>query len=244
MGHRAAEVVGADENDLDRLLRVGGTTWDGQRSQVGPEGTGTSPALLEVLLQAVRDFDTEQLTHLLLLDWARLGPVAYLNDAITPLVRAVGEEWAEGRLEIRHEHFLSERIADLLRTLRLPFEERADGPSMILATLPGETHALGLQMAALAMASAGRRVLYLGTEVPPEQVAALAVERGASAVALSVSVAGRGSRMTGQIQKLRRKLPRRIHLILGGEGARPLTGTLVMGSFSEVHDWARAVAPS
>ena len=33
-----------------------------------------------------------------------------------------------GRLEIRHEHFLSERLGDLLRSLRLPLDHRATGP--------------------------------------------------------------------------------------------------------------------
>jgi len=37
---------------------------------------------------------------------------------------------------------LSGRVGDLLRTYRLPFEERARGPLVVLATLPGEMHAL------------------------------------------------------------------------------------------------------
>jgi hypothetical protein len=85
-------------------------------------------------------------------------------------------------------------------------------------------------------------VLYLGTEVPPEQVAALALERGACAVALGISSAGRGARMTSQLQRLRRDLPRRMSLMVGGDGARPFPGGRVVGSLSEFRAWARRTA--
>ena len=150
----------------------------------------TCPALLRL----VRAFDAERLTRLFLSDWARMGPVEFLESRVAPLVRAVGEAWEKGELEIRHEHFLSERIGDLLGSLRLPFEERATGPLVVYATLPGEAHALGLQMAALVLAAGGCRSLYLGTEVPVAQTAALARDLGARAVAISVSPPARARR--------------------------------------------------
>jgi len=101
---------------------------------------------------------------------ARLGPLPFLETMVAPLLREVGEAWEKGRLRVRHEHFVAERLGDLLRSLRLPLEERAGGPLVVLATLPGEAHGLGLQMAALVVAFAGCRVLYLGTETPvPER---------------------------------------------------------------------------
>ena len=72
------------------------------------------------LLRLVETFDAERLTRLLSADWRRLGPLEFLRARIAPLIRIVGEEWAAARLEIRHEHFLSERLGGLLRSLRLP----------------------------------------------------------------------------------------------------------------------------
>jgi methanogenic corrinoid protein MtbC1 len=138
-----------------------------------------------------------------------------------PLLRAVGEAWATQRLDVSHEHFLSERLGDVLRTLRLPLEERATGPLVGFSTLPGETHGLGLQMAALAVASAGCRILYLGTETPIPDMVSLVRDLGARALALSVSASGRARGATG-VRRLRKLLPRRTALLVGGEGA-PLT---------------------
>lgn len=150
--------------------------------------------------------------------WGRLGPLAFVSTLVSPLLRAVGEAWAEGRLEVRHEHFAAERIGDLLRTFRLPFEERARGPLVVFGTLPGESHGLGLQMAALVLATVGCRVCYLGTDVPLDQFAALAKDLGARAVAVSVSSASRGAR-AAHVRRLRALLPPRVVMLVGGEGA-------------------------
>ena len=50
------------------------------------------------------------------------------------------------------------------RAYRLPFDDRAHGPAVVLATLPGEAHAIGLQMAALVIAMSGCRVCYVGPD--------------------------------------------------------------------------------
>ena len=72
------------------------------------------------------------------------------------------------------------------------FEEQARGPLVVYATLPGELHGLGLQMSALVLTAAGCRGLYLGTDVPVPQIAALVRDLAAPAVALSISRATRG----------------------------------------------------
>jgi len=169
-----------------------------------------------------------------------LGPLEFLNSCLAPLVRKVGDAWEAGRIEIRHEHFFSERVGDLLRSLRLPFEERASGPLVVCSSLPGEPHALGLQMAALVLTIAGCRVLFLGTEVPVAQVASLAKDLNARAVAISVSRASRGAAMTTQISNLRRLLSRRVGLIIGGDGApRPRPGIDVIQDFGALDAWGR-----
>jgi methanogenic corrinoid protein MtbC1 len=245
-GHRAGEVVAATDAELSALL-------DATPEAAAPptrvpelvdgEGSLSSrdrEAIAEALA-AVTAFDAEGLTRLLQRDWARLGPVDFLRLRVAPLVHAVGESWASGELEIRHEHFLSERLSDLLRTLRLPFEEKAKGPLVVLATLPGEAHGLGLQMGALILAVGGCRILNMGTEVPVEQIVSLAREVGAGVVGLSVS-SSTGKRDTvAQIERLRRLLPERAKLLVGGGGAPSglPAGVEVIKEISALDDWAR-----
>ena len=172
-----------------------------------------------------------------------MGPVEFLEARIGPLIRAVGEGWEQNELEIRHEHFLSERVGDLLRSLRMPLEERATGPLVVFATLPGEAHGLGLQMSALVLAAAGCRILYLGTEVPVAQVASLARDLAARAVAVSLSSATKGTASAAALRKLREALPRRVALVAGGDGvpaSRP--GIDAVQSLRDLDAWGRRLA--
>jgi methanogenic corrinoid protein MtbC1 len=233
-GHRAGQVVGASEEALEQLLD---STAAGQ--PVPAAGLPTAEDL-RGLLRLVQAFDADRLTRTLLGDWARMRPVEFLEGRIAPFVRAVGDGWERGELEVRHEHFLAERVGDLLRSLRLPFEERATGPLVVLATLPGEVHGLGLLMAALLLASIGCRILYLGTETPPPQVVSLATDLGARAVGLSVSLSTRGGTTPSAIRKVRERLPTRVAMVVGGEGApRPQPGVEILRSLRELEVWGR-----
>jgi len=238
LGHRAGQVVGVSEEALGRLLE---TSAAAQPSPPAAAAAAFPPAEdLAGQLRLVKAFDGERLRRSFLADWARMGPVEFLESSVGPLVRAVGEAWEQNDLEIRHEHVVSERIGDLLRSLRMPLEERATGPLVAFATLPGEAHGLGLQMAALVLAAAGCRVLYLGTEVPIPQVAALARDLAARAVAVSVSSATKGTASATALRRLREALPRRVLLVVGGDGApasRP--GIDSVHSLRDLDAWGR-----
>ncbi len=237
-GHRAGDVVAATDEAIAALLKATSAPAVGPRPLPVPSAQDHT-----YLLQAIEAFDTDRLTRVLLQEWARLGPLDFLRACLGPLIRDIGAAWEAGRLEIRHEHFFSERAGDLLRSLRLPFEERAAGPLVVCTSLPGESHALGLQMAALVLALAGCRILFLGTEVPVAQVASLARDLNARAVALSVSQASRGAAMTAHISGLRRSLPRRVGLIVGGDGApRSRPGLEVIQDLRSLDAWGRRLA--
>ena len=229
-GHRIGDVIHASEEALDRLLAATGAPEDRLRS-----GSDTPPATTDAettgpprhhldeevaeALRAVEALDSESLTRQLLSALARLGPITYLSEFVGPLLHRVGRAWAEGRIEIRHEHALSERLRDVMRTIRLPLEERAHGPRVVLATLPGEEHSLGLDMAALVFAHSGWRTLYLGSQVPVPEIAASAAHSRARAVGISVSEHANSRETEAALRELRLLLPSATTLLVGGEGA-------------------------
>jgi methanogenic corrinoid protein MtbC1 len=235
-GHRAGDVVSASEEDLGALVRA--TNRRPGSAEQRPVGTVAN----EDLLRAIRDFDAEHLMTALRSEWGRLGPLEFLRSRLAPLIQAVGDQWEAGALGVRHEHFVSERIGDLLRGFRLPIEELASGPLVILATLEGEIHGLGLQMAALTLSSAGCRTLYLGTEMPVDDLARLARDINARAVAVSMSIATKGSASARQLDLLRTKLPKRVALLVGGAGApRAVAGLTTFDDLATLHAWGRQV---
>lgn len=236
-GHRAAQVVPASDAELDALLGAMPLPRNPPPAPTAELDRGP------IALRAIVDFDAAALTRLAQAQYARLGPLTFLTAVVAPLLRAVGEAWAQGRLEVRHEHFLSERLTDLLRTLRLPFEERATGPLVVLATLPGEAHGLGLQMAGLVLAAAGCRLLSLGTDLPVAQIAGVSAQQGARAVAISISAASRGGKTARHLATLRRLLPRHVSLLVGGEGSPgPRPGIEVLPDLPALDAWARRAA--
>jgi DNA-binding transcriptional MerR regulator len=234
-GHRAGQVVAASEAALAALLsEVMPGAVPTRRPPAGADG-------VDDLVEAVRRYDGVELTRRLLSDWGRLGVLIFLTDRVGPLVEAIGQQWSDGTLDIRHEHFVTEQLADLLRTLRAPLDERATGPTAVLATLPGEQHGLGLLMAALVLAAAGVRVRLAGTDLPVTEIAALAREIKTRAVVVSVSLSGQ-PQAARQLRALRARLPRATALLMGGQGApAEVPGAEHVDSFDALDHRARRI---
>jgi len=223
-GHRPGEILALPSPELDSLLSLSA----GGRALEPPaalaSASGTDPAITE-MLEAVGTFDRVALIALLGSSWARLGPLQFLQLCVGPLMTEVGSAWRAGKLEIRHEHFATACLAGFLRGVREPFDRQARGPRVIAAMLPGDSHEGGLLMASVVLAMRGRRVVYLGADTPIEQIATAASEGEARAVALSISAAVPKRRALDGIRALRRALPRRMPLWVGGSGApKPLKG--------------------
>src|SRR5262249_22004901 len=150
-GVRAAEAVNASEGAFDPLFGATtpvavGAAFDVERER-------------EILLDAVQAFDATTLARRRVIACGHLGALRCVRDCVQPLLEEIGERWASGVLGVRHEHFVSERLEDVMRTLRLPLDEEARGARVVLSTLPGEAHVLGLHMVALLLNAAGCRVV-------------------------------------------------------------------------------------
>ena len=242
-GHHAAEVVAASERALEALLATlpraaGARHPDRQTLPPAP----IAPADAADLFDAVRAFDSERLKRAFQMDWARLGPLAFLERRAASFLTAVGDAWSQGALDVRHEHFASACLGDFLRAVRMPLDDRASGPIAALTTLPGELHGLGLQMSALVFALAGWQTLMLGVNTPVAQIAALAREAPIAAVAVSCAPPRRRS-TAATLRALRRRLPRHVPLIVGGAGAPPTarqTGIEVLTDLASLERWLRA----
>jgi methanogenic corrinoid protein MtbC1 len=232
-GHRAGNVVRLTEPGLESLLGP------------SPRPASAAPGArsLRPLLPLVRAHDGEALGAALRADAESLGALEFLRRRVAPLVHDVGEAWARGVIGVHHEHFFSERLVDVLREVRAPFERGAGGrPALLLATLPGETHALGLQMAAVAAAVSGACPLVLGADIPVAEIAAAAKARRCAAVGVSISISTGGPRSRDELVELRAALPGTVLLFVGGMGARrsrPPGGCVIVEDLETLAEWAR-----
>ena len=245
-GHRTGHVVRMSEPGLQSLLAS-----SGRSERRAASGAVSGP--LRPLLPLVRAHDARGLDAALLADLAALGPMEFLRRRVAPLVEEVGDAWARGAIGVHHEHFFSERLEDVLRGVRLdleraragPVERGAPRPAVLLATLPDETHALGLQMAALVVALSGAAAVVLGADTPVSDIAAAARARRCAAVAISISISTGGPGSRDLLASLREALPASVALLVGGLGARrshPPGGCVIVEDLDALADRVRRLA--
>ncbi len=236
-GHRVAEVVRLSLPTLESMLSRAPSPFQAPYARVGPASD------IEGLMDAVRRIDSFTLRSAFRSRWSQHGPLGFLENVAAPLMTEVGFAWADGRLEIRHEHFATAQLGDFLREVRAPFDAVASGPEIALTTLPGDQHEVGLLMAALAFSMRGWRVYHLGVETPAGELEAMLKDVRLSAVGISVSsvVEPRGAERA--VRELRKLLPEDVRLFLGGSGA-PLTvpGTGVFQDLKRLHEALGATA--
>lgn len=200
-GHRPSVVTRSGEADLKRML------------------VPAANPLVEALFAAVMAMDTDGMRLQLRMALADLGWKPFLQQAVSPLLDRVGMAWADGSIGIHHEHLVTEVLEDFLRELRLECRTLPSRGRVLLCTLPGERHRLGLLMAALAYASQGTRTELLGVDLPVASIAQAARTLNVDRVAVGLSVQSAGETTRKLLMDLKDRLPEGCRLIVGGQGS-------------------------
>jgi DNA-binding transcriptional MerR regulator/methylmalonyl-CoA mutase cobalamin-binding subunit len=212
-GYRPSEVVGKSPSHLQKLVDVA--------SAAPVVTTKRAPTLATVLAAVGRDDLTElrsELRQAALL----LGPKRFIVELAHPLSVRVGELWADGTLEVRHEHLLSECLSAELRVLASAYEDRPGAPRVLLATLPGERHGLGLAMTAVYLAANQVTPVLLGIDTPAPQIVKAAMSHDVDAVGLLVTAASERKATAKHIRAMLTQLPQGVGIWVGGAGGANL----------------------
>jgi MerR family transcriptional regulator, light-induced transcriptional regulator len=151
--------------------------------------------------------------------WLDLGSLRFLSERAQPFIRALGDEWQKGELCVAEEHFGSEKMGDFLAGIWRRLNEHNEHGPVLLTTLPGDAHRLGLQMAAVVCSMAGLKVVYLGPSTPLDEVGQAAQRGRAKAVFLSAALGTPHDKAREQLLQLRGLLPAATVLGIGGAGA-------------------------
>lgn len=208
-GLRPGRLLSLDEAALDRL--------EAERDPGAP----VSPAVA-ALLEALDCVDAIELERLFRQHHREQGMRGFVVDTVAPLLNSVGQRWGNGRLQIFQEHFLTQQLTRFLGGEITRLQPDARKPLMILATLPGEEHALGLLMVSAMLASHGISTINLGPEVPMDQIEQAVHRFRADIVGITFSGAYSYKNIRPHLVELRELLPDRVDIWTGGEGVRPL----------------------
>lgn len=210
-GHRIGQIARLDLAELR----------DRAGAAKGPPG-----GRMEQILAALDRLDGVEAQRLLSLQLAALGPVRFARELVSPLVREIGDRWAGESMAVASEHLATGLVRSMLGSALQPTPVSLLGPRVLFATPTGERHELGLLMAALTAVASGANALYLGPDLPVDELLGAVDRSGAAAVALSLVLAA-NPQAEQAVRALAGGLPRGAHLWLGGAGAaglEPLPG--------------------
>ena len=169
-GYRASKVVCGTMEELQKLLGVQLPISSEVSSPAGDEALLPGQKKVEQWIEAVLRFDENTLTQGFFEEWGKNGPLDFVLNFAVPFIYQVGKGWETGVLTVSQEHFASERLEHFLSSMWRRMNERKEGPVVLLTTLPGDPHRLGIQMCAAVTALTEAKVIYLGPDTPPEDI--------------------------------------------------------------------------
>lgn len=191
---------------------------------------------LDELFAALAKLDVAALERQLGLQLSALGIRPFLETIAVPFLHEIGARWQRGELRPSEEHVASA----VLRAVLARAQRAVAGPGaacLALATPAGELHELGILMAALCAQERGVRVAYLGPDLPADEIADAALRAHAEVVGLGIVNADPGQ-VAQEVRALRRRLPQKVAIWLGGSGAARLPrrpeGTTLVADLAEL----------
>jgi DNA-binding transcriptional MerR regulator/methylmalonyl-CoA mutase cobalamin-binding subunit len=237
-GFRPGEVVPLPPAEIEKL--VDAASQDAKPARATEHTVPSAIGVADILGALLAD-DADGVRARLRSVAVALGPRQFVVSVAHPLMVRVGDLWAEGKLDVRHEHLATACVSTQLRLLLGALDEGAGGsPTVLLATLPHEAHALALEMIAVYLAAGHAVPRILGADTPPDQIVAAARALDADAVGLSIPRGGGAKHAPAQLREIRKGLPPHVALWIGGGGASAVAPAgepiRVARSFADVDD--------
>jgi methylmalonyl-CoA mutase cobalamin-binding subunit len=190
-------------------------------------------------LQLIKSHRADELRRQLGQLLLQLGLRQFILDVIVPLNALVGSAWLRGAIEIFEEHLYTAQVQCLLQHALGAIPPSDLAPRVLLTTLPGEEHQLGMLMAHAFLAMEGAQCVSLGIETPPSDILKAADAHRVDIVGLSCTGANPPRATHAQLSTLRENLDARVELWVGGNAAldqNRLTGIRRLASLTEIPD--------
>jgi hypothetical protein len=188
---------------------------------------GLTPMMMEAI-GLLRSYDEAGFRASLSRALLRLGLQRFVIEFAAPLNELVGDAWSRGDIAVSQEHIYTEQMQHLLRQGIGSIPPGTQRPRVMLTTLPGEEHQLGLLMAQVCLAVEGARCISLGVQTPAADIVQAARRQRIDVVGLSFSEALRLKTAYDMLQDLRARLPAETELWAGGKlwvrARRPVPG--------------------
>lgn len=204
-GHRPGKIIRLSPAELEQL-----STQTSPLTTLAPEQ--------RAFIDLIRAHDVDRLRLTLTQELMRQGIERFVLETVPLLNEAIGDSWMRGEIEIHEEHLYSQQIENILHNAIAALPMRGTHPRVVLTSLPGEQHNIGLMMVHALLALRGAACIPLGTEMPIPEIVRAAAAHEAEVVALSFSASFASSLAADCLRELRTALPPTVALWAGGAG--------------------------
>jgi len=218
-GHNISGIAGLSVNELKTIQ--GNKSNIITTSKIEPKEYTLEDTRLffDECINAIKVYDAKTLETILLKASAKLSQPQLIEDLIIPLVYTIGDLWHDGNIRIANEHLASSVIRSFLTNLLEQHIPSDKAPIIISATPRGQDHELGALIVGVTAASIGWKVIYLGPNLPEEEIVAVSDSLGAKVVALSIVYPSDDPQLRKDLLNLKKMLPENVSLIVGGRAA-------------------------
>ncbi|HEY4573093.1 MAG TPA: MerR family transcriptional regulator [Thermoanaerobaculia bacterium] len=227
-GRGISQVAGLSNPELEALIEAepAPAAYAPPSPAASEEVDEVAEALLNRCLAAAQRLDAREME--LELDRASVlfSRTHLIERVLVPLMRRVGDLWHQGALRPLHEHMASSVVRSFLGGMRGACHPELSAPHLVATTPARQRHELGALLAAATAACEGWQVTYLGPDLPPEEIAAAALQKGARAVALSITYPPDDPLLVDDLRRLRRLLGPQTLLIVGGRASSAYANVL------------------
>jgi MerR family transcriptional regulator, light-induced transcriptional regulator len=145
------------------------------------------------------------------------SPQALYTDVLLPAQREVGRLWHAGELAIAEEHMVTSATQRVMAVIASQAPAApSNGSTVVVAAVAGNVHDVGLRALADMYQLAGWRVIFVGADVPMQDLPNLLTFFEADLLMLGATLATHVPRVEHAIRAIRDRCERPVKIVVGG----------------------------
>lgn len=185
--------------------------------------TGSVMEHFEECLEAINLMHPTTLKASLVKAANTLGIPFLLEDLLRPLVAHIRDECRRGNMRLSQERMATSMIRSYMCTLTASENVTDTNNSIIVTTPVGQHYDLIALRMAVAANSYGWNSIYLGTELPADEIVHACRHAHASAVALGIARPADDPHLPNTLRQIKSQLPKKTTLIVCGSAVSGYT---------------------
>lgn len=174
-----------------------------------------SSVAIDKMVGQLSSYDLDEVTLRLRHFSAMMEPLDFIETILLPLLEKVGASWEQNKVSIAQEHFVSNFLRNLIGGY-FNILQVTRGKKIVFATPPGQAHEFGLLASALYSIVEGFEPVYLGSDVPFDELLLVSNELAPKAIVLAVTIDMDLDEFKEQIKMLKLGLKPGVRIMIGG----------------------------